>query len=81
MSMRRSLQRYIDASLMLVYSAGAGVVPKGKHRQREANLFTIDMHVDAICEFAWMRRYAESRYVFPIRIRFEGYLRRMDATM
>ena len=46
---------------MVVYYDGLGVVPKLKCRQRKANIPTIVMHVDAICEFAWMHRYAESR--------------------
>ena len=66
---------------MVVYYAGAGVVSKGRHRQRKANFTIIVMHGAAICEFAWKCRYAESRSVFPIRICFEGHLMRMAAIM
>ena len=79
--MRISSSRYISASLMVVYYDGAGVVPKLKCKQRKANLPTFAMNVDAICVFAWMRRYSASRSIFLIRVRFEGHLRRMSAIM
>ena len=81
MGVRRLLPRSIATSLMLVYSDGAGVVPKGKQRHRKASLPTIMMHVESICALAWMRRYEASKYVFPIRIRFEGHLMCMDEIM
>ena len=69
-SVSRSFQSYITVALVVVYSSGAGVVPKGKHMNRKANLPTIAMHVDDICVFAWMCRYAASRSIFPIRMSF-----------
>ena len=66
---------------MVVYYTGAGVVPKGRHRQRKANFTTIVMHGATIYEFAWKRGYAESRSVFPIKISFEVHLMRMAAIM
>ena len=81
MSARRLFPRLIAASLMVVYSYGAGVVPKGRHIHRENNFTTILMHVDTICAFAWTLQYASSRSVFPNRIRFEGNLMRMDEIM
>ena len=70
--MMRSLPSSISDSLLAVYFSGAGVVPKGKRRQMKASFPTIVMHVDTICAFAWTRRYAASRYILPIRMRFEG---------
>ena len=55
---------------MVVYSAGAGMVPKVKLRQRKYNIPTIAMHVYEIGKFAWMLWYAESRSVFLIMIPF-----------
>ena len=51
-----SLPRYIAASLIVVYSAGAGVVPKGNLRQRKASSSTIAMHIDAVFACACIRR-------------------------
>ena len=48
----RCFPRYTAASLTVVYSAGAGVVPKGYLRQRKASLYTIDMQVDAVIAFS-----------------------------
>ena len=79
MSTRRLLPTLNAASLMVVYSAGAGVVPKGRRRQRKDIFPTILIHVAAICEFAWMRRYAALRSVLPITMRFEGHLMGMAA--
>ena len=79
MSTRRLLPTLNAASLMVVYSAGAGVVPKGSRRQRKDIFPTILIHVAAICEFAWMRRYAALRSVLPITMRFEGHLMGMAA--
>ena len=53
-SLSRSLHRSIAASLIVVYSAGAGVVPKGNNRQRNASLSTIAMQVDVILAFTWI---------------------------
>ena len=69
----------IAASPMVVYSAGSGVVPKIRRRQRKDIFPTILIHVAAICEFAWMRRYAALRSVLPITMRFEGHLMGMAA--
>ena len=74
MSARRSFPTLISASLMVVYSSGTGLVPKGGRRQRKDLFPTILIHVAAIYEFAWMRRYASSRSVFPITMRFKGHL-------
>ena len=52
----RSFTRSISALLTVLYSAGAGVVPKGNLRQRKDGLSTIDMQVDAVVAFAWIRR-------------------------
>ena len=72
---------YISASIMVVYSDSAGVVPKVKCTLRKANLTTIVIHVIKMFSFALMRRYAASRSVLPIRIRFEGHLMHMTAIM
>ena len=66
---------------MVVYSAGTGVVPKGRCRWIKPSFPTIAMHVDAVFMFAWMRWYASSRSIFPIRMCFEGYLMYMATTM
>ena len=46
--MRGSFPRSIAASLMVVYSAGVGVVPKVRRMQRNPGFSKIGMHVDAI---------------------------------
>ena len=51
-----SFSRSISASLIVAYSAGAGLVPKGKHRNRNANFSTIALQVYAILAFAWILR-------------------------
>ena len=51
-----SLPRSIAASLMVVYSAGAGAVPKGNLKQRKASSSTIAMHVDAVFACACILR-------------------------
>ena len=79
--MRISFPGFVAAPLMVIYSSGASVVPKGKIRQIKSGLPTITMHVEVICMFSWMRRYAASRSVFLIRIRSEGNLMHMDAIM
>ena len=76
-----SLPRSISASLMVVYNDGADLVPKGRCRQRKASFTTVEMHVATICAFVRTRRYAVSRSVFPIRVRFKGHLLRMPAIM
>ena len=55
-SWSRSLPRSIAASLMVVYSTGAGVVPKGNLKQRKASSSTIAMHVDAVFACACILR-------------------------
>ena len=72
--MRRSFLRSIDASLNMVYSYGAGVMSKGIHWRIKDISPTVSIHVDIIFVFSWTRRYAASRSVFPIRMRFEGHL-------
>ena len=47
--------RYIDASLIVVYSSGGGVVPNGGCRHRKDSLSTIVMQVDAIVAFSSIR--------------------------
>ena len=81
MFVRRFFPRSIAASMMVVYYAGAGVVQKGRHRQRNDSFTTIEMHVAAICAFAWTCRYAVLRSIFPITMRFDGHLMRMAAIM
>ena len=54
----------IDASLTVVYSSGAGVVPKGNLRQRKDSLSTITMHVNTVVVFVCIRRWDVSRSVF-----------------
>ena len=48
--------RSISAFPIVVYSAGAGVVPKGSFRQIKASFSTIVMQVDAVLAFAWIWR-------------------------
>ena len=55
-SRSRSFPRHISASLTVVYSAGASVVPKGNLSQRKASSSTIVMHVDAVVSFACIQR-------------------------
>ena len=49
-----SFPRSIYALLIVVYSDGAGVVPKGNHRQIKVISSTIAMQVDAVIEFSWI---------------------------
>ena len=81
MSARKSFTRSLSASMMVMHSSGAGVVPKGRHRKRKASFLTLEMHVDAIFAFAWMRWYVLLRSVLPIRMSFKGNLMRVAATM
>ena len=67
--------------MMVVYYSCVGVVPKVRLRQRNAGFYTIGIHVDVIFAFAWTRRYAASRSVFPIIMNFEGHLMRMAVIM
>ena len=78
---RISFPRSVAASLMVVYSANAGVAPKGRRRQRKASFNTITMYVTDICALVWTRRYVVSRSVLSIRISFEGHLIRMAEIM
>ena len=55
MSARISFPRSIAASLMVVYSDGANVVPNSRRMKKEGSFPTISMHVDAIYMFAWIR--------------------------
>ena len=55
-SMSRSFPRYISSLLSVVYSAGAGVVPKGSFRQIKASFSIIVMQVYAVLSFAWIWR-------------------------
>ena len=80
-SVRRSYPKYISASLMGVYSDGAGVVTKGKHRQRNDSFTTVEMYVDSICAFSWTLQYEVSRFIFPIRVHSEGHFMCMDVIM
>ena len=48
--------RSISALLIVVYSAGACVVPKGSFRHIKASFSTIVMQVDGVLAFAWIRR-------------------------
>ena len=55
-SQSRSFTRSIAASLTVVYSSGAGVVPKVNLKQRKASSLTIAMHVNAVVVFACIRQ-------------------------
>ena len=55
-SRSRPFPRSIAASLTVIYYAGAGVVPRGNLRHRKAISSTIAMQVDAVAEFACIRR-------------------------
>ena len=55
-SRRRSFTRSIYASPTVVHSAGAGVVPKGNLRQKNASSSTIAIQVDVVVEFVCIRR-------------------------
>ena len=46
----------ISALLIVVYFAGAGVVPKVNLRQRKSILSTISIQFDAVVAFAWFQR-------------------------
>ena len=48
----RLLPMYIADSLTVVYSDGAGVVPKGNLRQRKSSPLTISVHVNVVVAFA-----------------------------
>ena len=81
LSLRRSSTRPIADLITIVYSAGAEVVLKGKQMHRWARLSTMETYVDKIHVFTWMRLYAASRSVFPIRMIFDGHLICMDVIM
>ena len=55
-SQNRSLPRSIATSLTVIYSAGAGVVPKGKLKQIKSSWYTIAMHVNVIVVLACIWR-------------------------
>ena len=55
-SQGRSLPRSIAASLTVVYSSDAGVVPKGNLKHGKSSSLTISMHVYAVVSFACIRR-------------------------
>ena len=55
-SRSRLLPRSISASLTVVYSSVAGVVPKDNLSQRNTSLLTIAMYVDAVVAFACIRQ-------------------------
>ena len=55
-SLRISFPMSIAASLIVVYSAGVEVVPKGNRRHIKFRLSTIDMQVDAVVAFSWIWR-------------------------
>ena len=48
--------RSIAASLTVVYSAGAVVVPNGNLRKIKASPYTIVIHVDTVVAFACIQR-------------------------
>ena len=52
----RLFPRYIYDFLIVVYSAGAGMVPKGDRRQRKASFYIISIQVDVVVAFAWILR-------------------------
>ena len=64
--MRSSFTIYIYSSLIVSHYSGVLIVLTCIFRHRKASFPTIDIHVDMIFEFAWIHRYAEYRYVFPI---------------
>ena len=64
-----------------MYSASASVVTNGKWSNMRAVLSKMEMHVDTILMFMWMRQYAASISVFPIMMILDGYLISMDAIM
>ena len=47
---------YIATSMIVLYSSGEGVVPKGKRSKREAILYTIGIQVNAVVSFAYIWR-------------------------
>ena len=55
-SRSRSLPRSNVTSLTAIYSAGAGVVPKGNFKQRKARSSTIAMHGDSVFACACIQR-------------------------
>ena len=50
-------------------------------RHRRDSLSMMAMNVDAIYVFTWMQWYTSSRTFCPIKMYFDGHLRRMDAIM
>ena len=80
-SLSGSFPMTIPDSFMVVYSASAGVFPNNRLRQSRNKFFTMEIHVDYICVLACIRRYAVSRYVFPISINLVGHLSCIAAIM
>ena len=66
---------------MVLYSSGDGVVTNASFRHRNESLPTITIHVDTIYEFVWIIRYVASISILTARMRFDGYLRPMDAAI
>ena len=56
--LRISLPSSISDLPTVVYSISAGVVPNSKERHRRDRLSKMAVHVDAIRELMWMKRYA-----------------------
>ena len=63
-SMRRSSQGSISASLVVVYPAGADVVPKDIRVKIKASFPTIAVNVHGVFAFSWKRQYAALRFFF-----------------
>ena len=79
--MRRQFLISISASIIVVYSDGAVMVPNVRCRKKKESLFVITMHVDLVCDFLCIFRYTALRSVFPINMRFYVHLRLIDAIM
>ena len=75
--LRISFTRLILASLTVVYTSGVGVVMKVKCRNRRSSLSTMEMHVDAICEFVCIQCYPESKSISLIILHIDVHLRRV----
>ena len=55
-SLSRSFPRSIAASMVFGYYSGVGVVPEGNRSHRKAILSNIDVQVNGVVEFSWIRR-------------------------
>ena len=80
-SLRRSFPRSIATSLTVVYSAGAGVVTKGKRSHIKERLSTMVIHFGVICMFTFLRKYGVSRSILPIRMLLYGHFIHRDTIM